>query len=413
MSAEPDGSGCRVLVAQIGARRHYAVPRALHRMGMLETLITDFCANGSAWRVLDRLLPARVRPRAVRRLLTRRVSELPGNAIIGFPFFAVAGLLERRLNEPLTDRWARRNERFARLAATRIDASANAVYAFNGAALELFRAAREHGLRTVLDQTAAPWRYNTTILEAEAEKWPGWEDAPVELDRSGRLGAREEQEWRLADQIICGSEFAARKVQAYGVPSERIGVVPYPSPGGPCKERPIHDHAGPLRVLFVGSLTLRKGLPYLLEAKARLGDAISVRLVGPSALSESAIVRIRDRMEWVGAVPRDRVDRHYRWADVFVLPTLSEGSANVCHEAMAAGLPVITTSEAGSPIIDRRDGLIVPAADTDALTAAIASLAEDPNLRSRLGGAALRTVSGRTFADYAAELAHIVSTPTH
>ena len=94
--------------------------------------------------------------------------------------------------------------------------------------------------------------------------------------------------------------------------------------------------------------------------------------------------------------------RHYGWADALVLPTLSEGSANVCHEARAAGLPVITTPNAGSPIRHGVDGLIVPIRDPQAIADAIVELM-DEETRSALSGAA-RLAPARSLNQYGAEL---------
>ncbi|QVL50091.1 MAG: glycosyltransferase family 4 protein [Thiocapsa sp.] len=395
----------RIQVAQIGARRHYAVPRALATQGALESLITDACAEIPPWRWLDRLWSASGRPRGLRRLLERRLPEVPRSRISGLPLFALSNVWDRRGGESDTDRWARRNAAFCRAVIRSGFGRADAVYAYNGAALEIFQAARAQGLRTVLDQTAAPWRWNRELLEEERRRWPGWEDQPAEIDRSGRLAEREEAEWALADRIICGSAFARDALGELGGPVDRCAVVPYagyrlPAAGVDRRTRRTDNE---LRVLFVGTLQLRKGLPYLLEALRQLADLrLKVRLVGPSRLSDWAMRELGRWCEIVGPVARDQVAAHYAWADVFVLPTLSEGSANVVYEAMAAGLAVITTPHAGSMIRDGVEGLLVPIRDGEALAVALTRLMEDQGLGSRLGEtarSALAEVDPAVYAD--------------
>jgi glycosyltransferase involved in cell wall biosynthesis len=233
--------------------------------------------------------------------------------------------------------------------------SADTVYAFNGAALEIFAEAKKRGLRTILDQTAAPWCWNSAMLREERAKWPGWEAKPSEIDDSGTLTQREEAEWGLADAIVVGSEFARRAMLEMGAPAERTAVVPYPVPEGfavgPREPRPERfTHERKLRVLFVGTLQLRKGIQYLYEAARELREEpVEFRVVGPSALSRQAMKELHRYVTVVGALPRDEVSREYQRADLFVLPTLSEGSANVCHEALSVGLPVVTTPNAGLP----------------------------------------------------------------
>jgi glycosyltransferase involved in cell wall biosynthesis len=287
--------------------------------------------------------------------LQRRAPDIPAARIENLTTFFLNPRLRRRSGELPTDYWARRNEAFCRAVRARGFGRADAVYAFNGAALEIFAEAKKRGLRTILDQTAAPWRWNSSLLREEQARWPGWEAQPAEIDDSGALTHREEAEWRLADAIVVGSEFARRAMIEMKAPAHRIAVVPYPPPEGfavgPREPRPERfTHERKLRVLFVGALQLRKGIQYLYEAARGLqGEPVEFRAVGPSALSAEAVQELCQYVEVVGVVPRDEVWREYAWADVFALPTLSEGSANVCYEALSAGLPVVTTERAGVP----------------------------------------------------------------
>jgi glycosyltransferase involved in cell wall biosynthesis len=381
---------------------------------MLERLVTDFCLNAGPWRWLNGRLPEKACPVALRRVLGRRVAGIPHDRIQHFPAYLLMGWWGQRKGEARTDYWVRRNAAFGRLVEQAGFGAANAVYAYNGAALEIFEAARKLGLRTILDQSAAPWRWNARLLREETERWPGWEESPAEIDASGQLSDREEAEWQLADQILCGSEFAAAAVGEAGGPIERCTIIPYPVSAG-AKElarrgkSPSHRGA-PLRVLFVGTLQLRKGVQYLLEAKRRLrGGEVTIRLVGPSQLSQAALRHVEHELEVIGPVPRSAVAMHFAWADVFVLPTLSEGAANVCYEAMAAGLPVITTPNAGSIVRDGQEGLIVPIRDIAALANAIELLSADVGLRLRLGANAAEAIARASLGAYSTALAAAVS----
>jgi glycosyltransferase involved in cell wall biosynthesis len=153
---------------------------------------------------------------------------------------------------------------------------------------------------------------------------------------------------------------------------------------------------------------------YLAEAVRRLlePNSVEVRLVGPPRFSDAVMRDLRKDFDVWGARPRSEIAEHYRWADVFVLPTLSEGSANVCYEAMAAGLPVITTAAAGSAIEDGKQGLIVPVRDASALVKAIERLAGDRELRKRLSQAAARHAAACTLQQYATRLKKMVSDQT-
>ncbi len=144
-----------------------------------------------------------------------------------------------------------------------------------------------------------------------------------------------------------------------GVPSEKLAVVPlsYEAPTLP-QGRPNNPS---LRVLFLGQVILRKGVQYLLGA-ARLLERESIRfdVVGQIGISEAAIREAPSNVAFHGQATRDQAENWYRQADVFVLPTLSDGFAITQLEAMAHGLPVITTPCCGDVVTDGVDGFIVP-----------------------------------------------------
>src|SRR5262249_20586778 len=108
---------------------------------------------------------------------------------------------------------------------------------------------------------------------------------------------------------------------------------------------------------------------------------VIIRIVGQIMVSQIAQRELRRDMELIGAVPRDRMREHYRWADIMVLPTLSEGSSNACYEALASGLPAITTNHAGAVVRHGIEGFIVPIRSSGAIVDAIRVLDWD---RSRL-----------------------------
>ena len=367
----------RVLVAQLGARRHYAVPRALASVACLERVVTDACAQVAPWSIAARL-PGRWRKGFLAKIGNRQIEGVDAAQVQGCLRFDLArrlGRLMRQPGEAHSDFWARQNEAFGRAASAGNWGAASTVYAFNGCALEVFQEARRRGLRCVLDQSAAPWRYNTALLRREQERWPGWEDRPADLDASGCMIEREEAEWALADRIVCGSMFVVDAIRAVDGPVEKTALVTYPTPAAPrVPRRPAGD--GRTRVLFVGTLQLRKGIQYFSDVAGRLaGDRFEFRAVGPSLLTPWAERGIRDRVDWRGAVPRDRVWEQYGWADVFLLPTLSEGSANACLEAISSGLPVVTSPASG--LADDDADWIAPG-ETAAIVAKLEGLASSP-----------------------------------
>jgi glycosyltransferase involved in cell wall biosynthesis len=175
-------------------------------------------------------------------------------------------------------------------------------------------------------------------------------------------------------------------------PAARVGVIP----NGvdlerfcpPSRTRP----AQPLRLLCVGRLVRQKGVRYALGALAESKSATVLRIVGdgPERAQLEGMATslgIHERVEFTGWVARSELSAHYQWADALVLPSFEEGMANVVLEALAAGLPVITTDiYANRGLVDPGiTGFLVPPADVRAIADAFDRLAEDPDLVRKLG----------------------------
>jgi glycosyltransferase involved in cell wall biosynthesis len=367
----------KIIVYQLGARRHFAVARGMFENQVLEALHVDAAATTFPWRYLA-LVPILRSTPMIRSVMGRKATGIDSGRITGHFAFVLRNLLLQSVsgkNVPASDRWVKQNRLFCGGISSRTWNNADTVYAYNGAALEIFERAKNAGKRCVLDQTAAPWRWNTELLKRERDIWPDWEPMPSDLDVRGTMIAREEREWELADRIICGSQFVVDRISEVNGPREKCRVVLYPvtNRNRPIESRIERDEA--CTVLFVGTLQLRKGVQYLYEAVQRLPrERFRFRMVGPNLLTEQATRNMRSLgMEVTGSVPRDAVEDEYARADIFVLPTLSEGSANVCHEAIAAGLPVITTHAAG--LVSHPQVSIVPEMDSLALADAIQAAA--------------------------------------
>ena len=170
--------------------------------------------------------------------------------------------------------------------------------------------------------------------------------------------------------------------------------------------QPDSTTQGAFEVLCVGRLTPAKGQHVLIDAIDRLtqqGRRVRLRLVGSGAddasLRECAFrLPNPESIVFEGAVNQDRIRSLYATANAFCLPSFAEGLPVVLMEAMAMGIPCVSTNIAGIPELIRNDvgGLLVPAGDTDALAAALAQLMDDTGLRNRLAASG----RARVLEDY-------------
>lgn len=375
-----------VVVSQLGARMHYAVPRILASANRLSRFYTDICAAGG-WTTQIGKIPFSGAVPAVARLAGRVPAGVPEERIVTFPWFGLRSALIRLRNhdDAAVTRhalWAGR--RFSTLVARRGYAGASGIYTFAGDGLEQIAAAKRHGLWVAVEQMNAPRDVLDELVGREQERFPQWVDELCDASCFARAFARRERaEWALADIIVCPSDFVREGVRACGGPVEKCVVVPYGvDPGRIPPGRDTRE--GPLRVLTAGAIGLRKGSPYVLAAAEALGDVACFRLVGPSSLPARQLQRLKSVAEVPGAIPRSDMRAQYEWADVFLLPSVCEGSATVVYEALAAGLPAIVTAGTGSVVRDGVEGFITPLGDAATIIQRLRLLATDRELLQRM-----------------------------
>jgi glycosyltransferase involved in cell wall biosynthesis len=401
----------KVLVAQIGARMHYAVPRIIHESGMLAKFHTDICAVKGWPTIVRHLLPSRLQPKGLQRLLGRIPTDIPPALIqahtsFGLEYFRRLCKASCPAERTSVYLWAAEN--FCWRIINCGFGEADAVYTFNSAGLELLREAKRRGLHTILEQTSAPRSLEHEIISSEYSQCSDL-NVMIEPDSSWqRFAQRETEEWDLADIILCGSQFVANGIKAVGGPFEKTKVVPYGIDlelfSSVIKSTKTN---GSLNVLFVGRVSIPKGAHYLIEA-ARLLETrhpnIQFKFVGAVSLPSYVLEALPSNVTLTGMVPRAEIAKHYAWADVFCLPSLCEGSATVTYEALAMGVPVICTPNAGSVVRDGIDGYIVPIRDCGAIAERIKLLEQNNTLRAGLGINALKTAHEYSFPMYSNRL---------
>jgi hypothetical protein len=379
----------RVILVQDGARLRYALPRALKAAGVLETMHTDwFIRPGTLDPALAGLL--RRLPYSVgRRLANRRSPELRGSRVITAGWSALWARLCERADALPEELWRHRSRAMARqvLADGWRDANALAGFIRNIDPL-ICEAARGCGMTVVLDQMIAPMDIEAAAAAEQQALWPGWES---QTTPAGGASMREveQRSWAAATAISCASDYVRDGLVRCGVPPQRIAVVPYPIDTHLFTYLDRRRREGPVRVGFVGALSLRKGAPAFLTLARHFGpEAASFTMVGPSVLDPGILERERGRVQLTGNILASSVPEWLAGFDLFVFPSTCEGSAGAVMEAMATGLPVVTTPQSGSLVRDGIEGYVHESYDLDGMTASIDRLIRDPELRYCMGRAA-------------------------
>jgi glycosyltransferase involved in cell wall biosynthesis len=244
-------------------------------------------------------------------------------------------------------------------------------YVFTQVGLETLAWARNADIPCVVESPNGHIRNFRRVNEAEARRWGHTNflghPAPAMVDRI-------ENEYALADRMRVSSQWSRASMIAHGL---ALPIGAFPQPLNLLRFCPVREASGPggrLRVCFVGSLDLRKGFVYLLRAIRMLGpDRLTLEIVG--ATGDRLCKRLLAR-EAVGldlhCAPGDPVPAFHR-AELFVMPTLEDGSPFAVAEAMACGLPVIVTQCCGAAewVRPGESGWIVPGANIEALAAAL------------------------------------------
>jgi glycosyltransferase involved in cell wall biosynthesis len=262
----------------------------------------------------------------------------------------------------------------------------------SGGALYSGRLAKSRGVKYVCDRGSSHIRVQDRILREEYDRQG--------IDFTGidpRVIMREEAEYEAADIITVPSTFALDTFVESGVDRRKMRLAPYGvdlTTFYPCVQRSENR----FNVLFVGGVSVRKGIGYLLDAFQKL-ECTHKHLTLAGSVSpelESTVKRVRgqDHISVLGPVQQHRLKEIMSASHVMVLPSVEEGLALVQAQAMACGCPVIASQNTGAQDLftDGNEGSIAPIRDAVAIANRLQKLADNPDLRIRMSEAALRRV---------------------
>jgi len=395
----------QVLIAHPGTQYALWLADELHQRGRLASFHTGFAvaSKGLAGRALG-CFPSSVQ----RRLANRRLRTLPPAKVHSHPLAELVALLRLRRGWDGERALHLRNERFQQGIPKSAFLGCGTVVGFDTSSWILARRAKALGKRFILDQSIGHPLAKEREYARLRVRYPAW-SASVPRKADAHL-AEEREEHELADVIVVPSSFVRDTLRAEGVAAAKIRIIPFGTDLNLFRPADSPRSSGAMVFLFVGSLSARKGLPVLLEAwRSLAGLNAELWLVGSGKLPEGESDALPPSVKLLGLKSRPEVAALMRQADVFVFPSFFEGLAQVQVEALASGLPLIATREAGAEdlVQEGQNGYLVPAGDAPATARRIEELTRTPGLLGTLRQGVLaqrEQLSWKVYGDRWAQL---------
>lgn len=337
--------------------------------------------------------------RALPREVSSRTRYVPVSEVLRLAGARTIGNILR--NRPSIDSVYRGLDRVASRR-IRIARGLSSVFGYEDGSLSMFRAAREGGLKKIYELPMGYWRAWREMLNDERAISPEWASTLQGTEDSEDKLLRKECELDLADVVLVASDFARRTLEVHGRCRAPIHVLPY-GVSVTLAEPVLNRKGDPLKVVYVGALTQRKGVSYLFEAVRQIRKHVEVLIIGAAPSSPcKPLSNALKGVRWIPTASHSVVLQEVRRCDVLVLPSLFEGFGLVILEALSQGVTVVTTENTGGAdvLTDGRDGFIVPIRSVDGIRERLAMLIESPALLENMRREALATARRSSWTEY-------------
>jgi glycosyltransferase involved in cell wall biosynthesis len=358
--------------------------QALENAGQLECFVTTVRNNPQS--ILQKKISAlgQLMGRDFQRQFSRRaITGIPLNKVKSHPFRELLRIASGQLDKDgrITDviwEWAETG--FDRQVCQHLHPGLKAVYGYEHCSLHTFQKAKELGLKIIYELPAAEPLYAQRLFEAEIARFPQF-DTPFDrytAAREFRRAVRRQEEWKLADRVICASQFIKDTFEKSGADVSKVRIAHYGAPppvSSETLETPAQFTQRKPHFIWCSTFSIRKGAHYLLQAweKGKFGQRATLDVFGAMALAPEHLYPLPQGIRLMGSVPRSELMSCYQKADALIFPTLCDGFGMVATEAWSRGVPVITTRRAGvSDLLEPgQNGLLIEPSDLKSLTDAL------------------------------------------
>ena len=286
----------------------------------------------------------------------------------------------------------------------------DAVYGYEDTSQKTFEVAKSLGIKCIYDLPIAYWSHSKKLMKEEIQRLPEWKTTMLSgIDDSEEKLNRKEREIELADIIICASNFVKNSIPE-NIPRDKILISPFGTPEklsfAPNKS---HNAKRPLRVLFAGGMSQRKGLGDLFSAMKLLNNKNVELVVLGSLMAPMNFYRnqFANFIHEPGR-PHEEVLKLMQTCDVFCLPSIVEGRALVMQEAMSQGLPLIITPNTGGDdlIIEGKTGFLIDIRSPEAIAEKIEWFSNNRDKIEEMGSNAKQLAISYTWKNYSTQILH-------
>lgn len=401
----------RVIVAQPGSHHLWRTAHACQKNGLLKYYATGVYYKPDKFPYfLAKIFSSKLKNRIISQLNRRRYPELEQSKIKTYGFYEWLYIINNYSikSNKLSD-WLinRRNSDFSIKVGKLVKKNADIVWSGMDAALETFLIAKPKRVVCVLDQFVGHPLSLNKIIKEEIKLYPVLKTVTENLAPDSKI-KRFCQEMELADIIVAGSNFVKETLIENNVPLDKIAVIPYGVDTKRFRPQTKKTDDGIFRLLFVGHISVRKGCHYLLESVKQLNRPdIKLTMVGEME-GKYFIDHYKNYFNWIPPIPHSQLPQYFNQADIYVYPSLFEGSSLSVYEALASGLPVITTPNSGSVVRNNKDGFIIPIRDIKALKEKILLLYNNKVLRQKMAKNARQQAENYTWEIYRQKVIELI-----
>jgi len=400
-----------LVVHPTGNQNARAVARGLVNTKSLHTFITALHIKSENYQWL---------PNKIYHELKRRdFSEIDGKIKLGAVFLETLRLVANKLKlTSLTqhevgmasvDNIYLSTDKYAAKYLSKNSKEIDAVYCYEDGALETFKIAKKLGIKCIYELPIGYWRTHHKLNEEESILNPIWKDTWIATLDSEKKLQRKDLELSLADEIIVASSFTKKTLANYPNALAPITVIPYGCPQ-PIKEdeRKWYNGEEKLKVLYVGGLSQRKGLSYMLEALHSIENNISFSYIGSGDANDLIQSTFPDA-NYMGTMAHEEVLKQMKGHDVLIFPSLFEGFGMVITEAMSQGMIVIASDHTALPdIADETSSVCIPIRDSNIIESTLRKFIDNSSLVETMGKEALKKAKKYQWKDYEVYLSNVI-----